>query len=186
MLGPNLAYIDVRGQVRSCKLWSTEQKQHRMLPDGSADGLAFARPCKLAETARLQGFLRSWEASGLREKVVQRVNEIVTRLAHSTCSRTKVRMYVTGLSLHSMHQHPSILWRPPPPQRSVVGQVLGPMLDLHCLLLPVLDSQDRRPVRKCGCVTFALCGRARKLMAASCPFALSTRPHQLSKPHRNP
>lgn len=47
--------------------------------------------------AEPQGFLRSWEANGLREKVVQRVNEIVTRLANSTCSQTTVRVYVTGL-----------------------------------------------------------------------------------------
>ena len=44
----------------------------------------------------LQGFLRSWEANGLREKVVQRVNAIVSQLAHSVCNETKVRVYVTG------------------------------------------------------------------------------------------
>jgi len=46
-----------------------------------------------------QGFLRSWEANGLREKVVSRVNEIVSSLAETTCSMTKVRVYVTGHSL---------------------------------------------------------------------------------------
>lgn len=44
----------------------------------------------------LQGFLRSWEANGLKLRVVSRVNQVVSDLAHSSCMNCKVRVFVTG------------------------------------------------------------------------------------------